>query len=101
MKAILSISGDRVTENCENIVGLMFQLGINGDVTRNTTVLDGRIEKGCRVHIVSEPVKKNSRILWEAAQQKLGLRCAHLEMRHCESGCTYDLFRMSSCPGKE
>ena len=101
MKGILSVSGDRVTENCDEVIGIMYQLGINGDVTRNVTVLDSKIEKGCRINVVSQPVKDNSRKLWENLQKRLGLRCAHIEIEHQEAGCTYDVFRESLCPGKE
>ena len=100
---VLSVSGAGVSRNCDELVGLLHSLCIGGDVTSNTTVLaNGRIERGCRVRVVSEPIKENTRALWEAARAApLGLTCAHVELETRETGCVFDVYRASACPAKD
>lgn len=98
MTAVLSLSGAAL--NCEEVAVLMQKLGIGGDVTRNVTVLDGALEPGCRVTVVAPaPARDASKVLWEAARARFGLRCAHVEVTSHASGCVFDVFRPSACPG--
>lgn len=97
MTGVLSVSGERV--NCHAVAEAMLRLGIAGDVTKNLTALDGRIEPGCRVRVVSEP-RSNTLRLWTALRDEMRLECAHVELRHSEAGCVFDVYRPSSCPGK-
>ena len=84
------------------MVDALKKCGVNGDVTPNTTVLDGRVEAGCRVLVVSEPVRENTWRVWEAVRARCVLRCAHVELRGATSaGCVFDVYRPSVCPGPE
>lgn len=96
MMGVLSISGERVS--CERVAELMHALGIHGDVTRNVTVLDGQMEPGCRVRVVSDPERKTE-VLWNAARREFGLKCAHVKLSKYQSGCVFDVYRSSNCPG--
>ena len=98
MIGTLYISSKKISKNCEEIIGLMHSLGINGHVTKNMTILDGSIEVGCQVIVASQPVRDNLCELWSAAQKKLDLTCSLVEFTHHESGCVFDVFRNSNCP---
>jgi hypothetical protein len=95
----LSISGKALLSDCSEVVTLMKRLGINGDVTPNQTVLDGSIEQGCRILVASKDPKENVKKLWTNLQDQFGLTCAHVDLLSHESGCVFDVYRKSSCPG--
>ena len=97
----LSVSGPRVSHDCGDVAAVLRRLGIHGDVTRNLTILDGKVEAGCRVRVVSPPVRDNTQLLWAHLQRELGLRCAHVKFELAEAGCVYDVYRPSACPGSE
>lgn len=95
--AIISVSSSQITK-CDEIIYLMRQLNIDGDVSKNKTVVDGNVETGCRIHVTSKPVKQNIYRLWESMKVKFQLNCAHVEIKNNESGCIYDIYRKTSCP---
>ena len=97
MVGTLSVSGPRL--DCAVVVDIMRRLGINGDVTSNTTVLDGRTEAGCRIVVASKPHRDQVERLWNATRDHFSLSCAHVALDHHEDGCVYDVFRPSNCPG--
>ena len=101
MHGILSISGEKLSNNCSEILQLMKELNINGHVTYNKTILDGFVENGCQIHIVSQPVKEKSKMLWQICKNKYDLTCAHIDITHSENGCVLDVFRKSNCIGPE
>ena len=96
----LSVSGDRL--RCDEVAKLLQTMGICGDVSPNTTVLDGHVEPGCRIRIVSAPVPENTRLVWDSLKTRFGLQCAHVRLSaEDKSGCVYDVYRPSACPGKQ
>ncbi len=97
MVGILSISGDKISENCCEVILLMKSLGINGDITPNKTILDGNIENGCRIYIASKS-KENTRVLWNSIANSMGVSCAHVKFSEHQDGCVFDVFRESLCP---
>ena len=97
-QATLSMSGGSLSERCFEIAILMRELGINGDVFANKTVLDGRFENGCRALIVGSAAKSDALRVWKMAEAAHGLRCAHVEVRAHEAGCVYDVYRETACP---
>lgn len=100
MHAVLSISGARVSHDCAEVVAAMLKSGIHGDVTPNTTVLDGDLERGCRVLVVGADARRSCQRLWTTLKSNLVLECAHVHVAaHSEDGCVYDVFRPSQCPG--
>lgn len=96
----LSVSGDKLN-NCEEIINVMQKLGINGHVSKNTTILDGSIECGCNILIASQPSKKNAKQLWNHLKDKFDLKCGYVNINGHEEGCVYDVFGPSKCPGKK
>lgn len=96
--ATLSLSGGSLSERCVEVALLMRDLGLQGDVTVNKTVLDGRFEHGCRALVVGADAKRDAWTLWKRAEASYSLRCAHVEVRSHESGCVYDVYRESACP---
>jgi hypothetical protein len=98
VSATLSISGKRVC--CEEVANMMSQLGVNGDVSANTTSIDGFLEPGCRIMVASKDSRADVYRLWTAVQTRFDLTCAHTAITHHENGCIFDVFRKSTCPGK-
>lgn len=93
----LSVSGPRI-DNCNEIVRIMQQLGISGDVTPNISVLGDtktsyRIENGCRI-IMGDGWNKK---FWETLQRNYDLGCAHIDVPGRFNGCVYDWTRQSDC----
>ena len=76
----------------------MRDLGLNGDVTCNKTILDGRFENGCRALVVGPSAKEDAWRLWKRLEATQSLRCAHVDVGSRVSGCVYDVYRESSCP---
>ena len=101
MSSILSISGNSLSENCEDVVSILKKFNINGFSVPNKTVVDGQVENGCQIHIFKKPFKKNTKIIWDECKEKLKLTCAHVRIMDAdENGCILDVLRESVCPGK-
>ena len=98
MTITLSVSGDMLGD-CSRVVALLKRLNVNGDVTRNQTVLDGIEEPGCRIRLFGEKAK--ARLVWEALQKEMDLTCGHIDIATRESGCVLDVLRPSLCPGAQ
>ena len=98
MVAVLSVSGNKVSSNCHEVVAAMRTLGLHGDVTCNLTLLDGTVEHGCRALIATKTPKDDLRRLWQALQATLELTCAHASITSdSHSGCVLDIVKPSSC----
>lgn len=101
MSSILSISGNLLSENCEDVVSILKKFNINGFSVPNKTIIDGQVENGCQIHIFQKPLKKNTKSVWEECKEKFKLTCAHVRIMDAdESGCILDVLRESVCPGK-
>lgn len=101
MVGTLSVSGQKIAEDCSNVISAMSALGIAGDVTPNLTLVDGSRERGCRVVIATRPSKEHAGRLWERLRTECELTCAHLSVRDDVSeGCVLDVLRPSRCPGR-
>ena len=98
MVVTLSLSGAKMN-GCEEVISKMLALGISGDATLNTTVLDGVLEQGCRVRVASQPQKEHAKRLWEAIRTRCELTCGHVSIDDATNGCALDVFRPSACPG--
>ena len=94
--ATLSMSSVEFAADCRDVVAHMRMLGIQGDVTCNTTVIDGDVERGCRARIASSTPRDDARALWERLSSAYKLTCAHISIDHDRfSGCVLDAFRAS------
>jgi hypothetical protein len=94
MSAVLSLSSPSL--DCGAVVALLQTLGLTGDVTANRTVVGGREEQGCRTVLRN---KDEARSLWRAAKNRPDIHCAHVSVQQAESGCVFDVFGDSACPG--
>ena len=99
MPVTLSLSGTRLASHCDEVVSTMLALGINGDVTRNVSVVDGAVENGCRVLVASKDAKGDAKRLWDAVSTRARLQCAHVSGEERFSGCVLDVYRPSLCSG--
>ena len=97
----LSISSKNIP-NCKKVAQLMVNLGIVSSITPNYTVLDSMyghyIENGCKIFMGSTDIN-DIRKVWNPLKKEYNLNCAHLHIKGKYSGCIYDFFRDSNCPG--
>lgn len=101
LTATLSVS--RSGLRCANVVRTLQQLGVACDVTANTTLLpvgDGvRRENGCRIVMGQVANKQEVERVWETLRKEHALDCAHGKIQGEASGCVFDLFGATRCPG--
>ena len=99
--ATLSIS--RSGLRCVDVMRTLQDLGVACDVTPNMTLVpDGkrlRRESGCRVVMGQISNKEEVQRVWEALKNEHMLRCAHGKIQGEASGCVFDLFGGTRCPG--
>ena len=106
MVATLSVSGRGLSKDCLGVVSVMRQLRIAGDVTPNTSLVEGGAgegEAGCRVVLSSRPSKVHALRLWQRLADDFELTCAHVSLRDDDvvaEGCVHDVLRDSSCPAR-
>lgn len=100
MVTTLSISSTYFSDDCNEIIAQMKRLGFIGDVSCNKTIIDNKVENGCRVMVTGEQSKHHAKLLWFQLKSIYNLSCAHVKVEHKnESGCVFDVFRESDCPG--
>lgn len=100
MVATLSLSASDFSSDCREVVMYMRLLGFTGDVTTNTTIIDGGIERGCRAILASKNELEDVKTLWTKLKSSYDLTCAHVKIEtDTKSGCVLDVIRPSSCPG--
>lgn len=101
LTATLSVS--RSGLRCADVVRTLQQLGVACDVTANTTLLpvgDGvRRENGCRIVMGQVANKQEVERVWETLRKEHALDCAHGKIQGEASGCVFDLFGATRCPG--
>lgn len=93
----LSVSGGTL-KSCNEIIHIMYDMKIFGDVTANTTITPSGIENGCRILISSQPPKEKMETLWNRLKKDFNFQCAHCSINQNEAGCALDIFRQSVCP---
>ena len=98
-----TISVSRSELRCDDVVRTLQTLGIACDVSANTTLVpDGdsvRRESGCRIVIGQVSNKWEVERVWQTLRKEYKLNCAHGKIHGEASGCTFDLFGGSRCPG--
>ena len=102
----LFISSDKI-KNCNEIVDLLINLQILGNVSSNKTIIKKNnkyfLEKGCKIIIANhqniDSKKDIEKKLWEPIQNKFNLECAYINVSNNFNGCIYDYLRKSNCPG--
>ena len=94
---ILSVSSPRL--DCFALAMRLRELGISCDLTENLTVLNGNLERGCRV---VSTVEKPGQIkqVWEAVRAgHPEMKCGHMYIQGQYSGCTSNYPFRDRCPG--
>ena len=98
----LSISSKSIENQggCEAVARWLAANSVEADVTRNWSAIGGnnQVEEGCRIVMGSD--EKKIRELWPQLKQKFDLQCAHLREEKLFSGCIYDYFQETACPGQ-
>ena len=81
---VLSVSAP--TLDCGELVQLLARSGIDCSVTSNSSVVDGRIENGCRI---LSAVRTDAEVmeLWGVTRTMPGVSCAHLAVPGRYYGC--------------
>ena len=98
----LNISSKKI-KNCNNIVSLLHKNGIIANVSSNKTIIKENkkyiIENGCKIVLSTDNPKELENTLWKPLQKMFDLKCAYLSVHGNYSGCIYDFYRDSNCPG--
>ena len=96
--AILSISGAEL--NCNAIAWKLLRAGINCDISKNVTIIDGQLENGCRIMSTISNDKEINKI-WDLVKNPPLVKCAHLKINNKFEGCIFDFIpsNKTNCPG--
>jgi len=100
MKTTVTLSVSSPRMDCFALALRLRGLGISCDLSENLTVLNGELERGCRVvSTVEDPgqVKK----IWEAVRSgHPEVKCGHMQIAGQYSGCTSNYPFVDECPGR-
>ena len=99
-----TISVSRQNLNCENVVKTLADMGVACSVTSNTSLVKHRKgsvvrENGCRIVIGGVRQKSDLEEVWKKLQSDHGFTCAHATVQGAHSGCVFDVFGTTRCPG--
>ena len=85
--------------NCEDIVNALYKSGIDANVLKNKSVVDGKKEYGCQVIFTNNKKSEVDTITqsWSLLQQTFQFGCAYVET-NTFNGCVLDYLRPSICP---
>ena len=79
--------------DCKKMAEFLGRAGYNVDVSSNSTYLEGKGEKGCRLRMGSSRVKS----VWESLKEKYGFECGHIKVESNYNGCILDYLAPSKC----
>tara|TARA_B100000674_G_C37568189_1_gene790557 strand:+ start:428 stop:736 length:309 start_codon:yes stop_codon:yes gene_type:complete len=101
LTATLSVSKQNL--RCKDIVETLARMGVACSVTANTSLVkyDGTLvrEPGCRIVFGDIQSKDELRRVWDGLQQAHRFTCGHAVLQGAASGCVFDVFGASRCPG--
>ena len=101
----LSISGSQIDSKCQEVIALLKQHNIgNSSVVPNKSIQcdsSGKcyLENGCRITLGTQQIDSIQDTLWKPLQQRFSLGCGFISIDSHYSGCVFDLWRVSNCPG--
>lgn len=100
----LSISSPNLDSKCLEVIALLKKQKIaNVSVEPNSSIQcrNGkcRVENGCRITLGTKDINCFQEKVWRPLQNTFSLGCAHLKVEGYYSGCVYDFWRESNCPG--
>ena len=102
VNSILTISSP--TLSCSDVKNALKQLGISGNITRNSTIICRKgtcyDEIGCSINLCGLHRDHIEHDVWPILKKKFDLSCAHIKVEGMFSGCVYNLFGKSRCPGE-
>lgn len=98
----MSLSSPSVGK-CEKVLQILKQMGIQGDVTTNTTVApDGTFEPGCRMLLYNTDIDSIESFFKRVQQVHPDVECAHVKsVPNIIEGCVWNVIdreRNSKCP---
>lgn len=96
MKTTMVLSMSSPSLDCAELMQKMRSAGISCGVSPNHTVVDGQIERGCRITTTVES-RKQVRGIWDTARRGEDVKCAHLHLQGSYSGCVLDYSFESKC----
>ena len=73
---------------------------MNGNVSSNKTIIDGKLENGCEI-IIANGKKKTLEALWQQLSESEKFTCAYVKTEKITSGCIFDILGKSNCPGAD
>lgn len=97
MKNTVIVSVSAKDLDCVELAINLSKIGINCDISRNITVLDGSVENGCRVTTTATKDETISKI-WKTAQSCGDIKCGHVSVAGGFVGCVNDYPWNSRCP---
>jgi len=94
---VLSVSKEvQQYDACLRVAKSLKDMGISLDVAPNFTVIDGRLEYGCKVTF--QGTSSDLKNIWNHLKSKYDYNCAHVRKENNFGGCIYDYMRDSNCP---
>ena len=79
--------------DCNKMAEFLGRAGYNVDVSSNSTYIEGKEEKGCRLRMGSSEVKS----VWNSLKEKYGFECGHIKVESNYNGCILDYLTPSKC----
>jgi len=96
--AHLTISGK--TLECESVVATLAKCGIDCNVSKNVSIVGGKIEPGCMITKTFNQ-EKEIQNLWSTCRRTFDLKCAHLNIAGSYDGCVWGFVEKKECPASE
>jgi len=90
------ISISKKNLSCEDVIANLLKANINCSITKNITLIDGKIESGCKITTTISS-ENDVRKVWDISKNQFDLTCAHLETSNYE-GCILGFLHKRSCP---
>ena len=94
---ILNVSGDKIDNNCLNVLKFMQKTGLNCHIVPNKTVIGDKIENGCIITLAGVKPDIIEKKVWKNLEKEFDLKCAFMEMKRDYAGCVRNFFRPSNC----
>ena len=101
VNSILTISSPSLS--CTEVKDALKKIGISSNITENSTIIckNGKCydEIGCSINLCGLHRDHIEQDVWPLLKNKFNLSCAHIKLDGIFSGCVYNLFGKSRCPG--
>lgn len=95
--SILTISGERIDENCENVINILKKSGINCNIVTNKSIQFNKIENGCQITLCGLNLEYLENRIWKDLKKNLNIKCANLNIPGVYNGCIKNYLAPSRC----